>query len=160
MAQSAGSSSSTTTTTTGGPSTTSAPAFDSADVCSLDPRAILQPAIDAMSAHIAVIEPGGVILTVNDRWRRFADENGLRLPNHGVGRNYFEGWREDDGLGGPNPRALREGIHEVLAGRQEEFRALYPCHSDDTRRWFHLRVTPFMHGGVRHAVVAHANVTP
>jgi len=122
-------------------------------------RLILQPAIDAMSASIAVLEPDGMILTVNERWRRFADENGLRTPNYAMGRSYFEGWREDGEIA-PEPRALREGIESVLAGEQEEYRALYPCHSEETKRWFHLRVTPFLHNGVRRAVVSHANVTP
>jgi PAS domain S-box-containing protein len=55
---------------------------------------------------------------------------------------------------------VREGIESVLAGQQEEYRALCPCHGADARRWFHLRVTPFVHNGVRRAVVSHANVTP
>jgi PAS domain S-box-containing protein len=124
-----------------------------------DARAILQPAIDAMPAHIAVLKPGGIILTVNDRWRQFADENGLRTPNYAIGQSYFDGWK-DDAQGGPEPRAVREGIESVLAGQQNEFRALCPCHSAEAKRWFHLRVTPFIHNGVRCAVVSHANVTP
>src|SRR5688572_4479711 len=87
---------------------------DAAQGRSIDPRAILQPAIDAMSAHIAVLDPNGTILTVNERWRRFGEDNGLRMPNHAVGRNYFDGWRDDDPQGGPDPRALREGIRGVL----------------------------------------------
>jgi PAS domain S-box-containing protein len=126
----------------------------------IDPRVVLQPAIDAMSAHIAVLDPSGAIVTVNERWRRFADDNHFALPDYGIGRNYFQGWRDDDPQGGPEIPTLRDGIQNVLSGRQEEFRALYPCHSDEVRRWFHLRVTPFLHEGVRHAVVAHANVTP
>ena len=126
----------------------------------IDPRLVLQPAIDAMSAHIAVLDPAGNILTVNERWRRFADENRFPLPDYGVGQNYFVGWRDDDPQGGPEIRTLRDGIRNVLTGCQEEFRALYSCHGDNVRRWFHLRVTPFLHLGVRHAVVAHANVTP
>ncbi|MEA2736010.1 MAG: hypothetical protein QOE14_2461, partial [Humisphaera sp.] len=130
-----------------------------ADSNSIDARVILQPAIDAMSAHIAVLEPSGTILTVNERWRRFGDENGLTFPEYAVGRNYFDGWR-DDVQGGPDPQAVRAGIRSVLGGQQEEFRALYPCHSSETNRWFHMRVTPFLHDGVRRAVIAHANVTP
>jgi PAS domain S-box-containing protein len=126
----------------------------------IDPRVILQPAIDAMSAHIAVLEPNGTILTVNERWRRFADENGFAAPDYGVGRNYFDGWCDNEASGGPEPRVLREGIRAVLTGTHEEYRALYPCHGNGVKRWFHLRVTPFLHERVRHAVVAHANVTP
>ena len=146
---------------------TTAPSSDQADA-----RVILQPAIDAMPAHIAVLEPDGTILTVNERWRQFADENALRTPNYAIGRNYFEGWRPEaahqggGGFGGggggvaADPQAMRAGIESVLAGAQQEYRALYPCHSDDARRWFYLRVTPFLHNGVRRALVSHANVTP
>lgn len=130
-----------------------------AEATGMDARLILQPAIDAMAAHIAVLDAAGAILTVNDRWRRFADDNGLRTPNYAIGRSYFDGWSQD-AHGGPEPQALRDGIESVLAGRQDEYRVVYPCHSPDTRRWFHLRVTPLLHNGVRRAVVTHANVTP
>jgi len=44
--------------------------------------------IDALASNIAVLDEAGVILAVNDAWRRFADENLFGSPGYGVGLNY------------------------------------------------------------------------
>ncbi|MDP3225931.1 MAG: hypothetical protein Q8M96_22580, partial [Rubrivivax sp.] len=46
--------------------------------------------LDALPAHVALLDAKGVIVAVNAAWRRFADDNGLRDPGHGVGRNYLD----------------------------------------------------------------------
>ena len=49
----------------------------------------LQAALDALSAHIAVLDTDGRILAVNAAWRRFADANGFSGKRFGVGANYI-----------------------------------------------------------------------
>lgn len=43
--------------------------------------------IDALTAHVALLDELGGIIAVNDAWRQFADANGSRLPNYGDGLN-------------------------------------------------------------------------
>ena len=52
-----------------------------------EPVALLHPCIDALSSHIAVLDEDGVILAVNQAWRRFADENQFAGVNYGIGSN-------------------------------------------------------------------------
>ena len=46
--------------------------------------------LDALPAHIALLDPDGVILTVNESWKRFAAANVLQSPSFGVGSNYLQ----------------------------------------------------------------------
>jgi hypothetical protein len=41
--------------------------------------------IDALTAHVALLDDFGNIVAVNEGWRQFADENGSKLPDYGVG---------------------------------------------------------------------------
>ena len=43
--------------------------------------------LNALPAHIALLDTEGVIISVNEAWRRFADSNGLHAPGHEVGLN-------------------------------------------------------------------------
>ncbi|TVQ51876.1 MAG: PAS domain S-box protein, partial [Phycisphaerales bacterium] len=118
----------------------------------------LQSTLDALSAHIAIIDRTGTIIEVNRAWRNFADQNGLNLDGYGVGQNYLEAWTGD----GPcSAEALEaaNGTRRVLIGEQDEFQIEYPCHSPSEERWFMARATRFATEGAVYAVLAHENVT-
>jgi PAS domain S-box-containing protein len=116
----------------------------------------LQAALDALSAHIAILDSAGQIVTVNASWRRFADENDLAWEDYGVGRNYLAA----AGIGsGADAAEVAAGIGEVTSGRREQFWMQYPCHSPWEERWFEMRVARFDSSqGVRVAV-SHENIT-
>ncbi len=114
--------------------------------------------IDALAENIAVLDEAGVILAVNDAWRRFADDNRHAAPDYGVGRNYFEDFGRGPELDA-EARLVREGVDDVLSGRQELFEMEYPCHSPAEQRWFVMRVTRFKTPGPVRVVVLHENVT-
>src|SRR5258708_26456427 len=67
-------------------------------------RAIL----DSLPAHIALIDGSGRIVAVNEAWRRFARENGLRAEGAGVGTDYIEAWRTTTGLSAEGARLVAE----------------------------------------------------
>src|SRR5580658_1409467 len=46
--------------------------------------------LDALPAHIALLDATGVIISVNESWRRFAPEDAARYWGQGVGANYLE----------------------------------------------------------------------
>ncbi len=52
-------------------------------------RRAVQSCIDALPAHIAILDVDGDILAVNARWTRFAESNNLIAPRHGLGENYL-----------------------------------------------------------------------
>jgi nucleotidyltransferase/DNA polymerase involved in DNA repair len=43
------------------------------------PAPRLDAALDALSAHVAVLDSKGVVVAVNQAWRRFGIVNGLKL---------------------------------------------------------------------------------
>jgi signal transduction histidine kinase len=121
-------------------------------------RGLLHATLDALSAHIAVVDATGMILAVNRAWRRFAREGGYEHPDCGVGANYLAVC-EVAAASSPEARTAAAGLREVIAGRRAEFRSEYACDAPAGRRWFQLRVTrprPIVGGWV---VAAHEDIT-
>lgn len=126
--------------------------------------------IDALTAHVALLDAIGGIVAVNEAWRQFADANGSQLPNYGVGCNYLEMLRhsaecapDDITTEEKEPgfaTAVVNGIGSVLDGSRAKFQLEYPCHSPTQERWFLLTVTPFTPGADVKVVVSHENITP
>ena len=116
----------------------------------------VRSALDAMSAHIAILDEDGVILEVNRAWRQFAEENGFRDPSYGIGTNYLavcEAAAVDDA------QAVARGIRQVMGLATDEFYLEYPCHGPVERRWYVVRVSRFEWYGHVRLIVAHQNVT-
>lgn len=118
----------------------------------------LHSAIDALSSHIAVLDQHGVILAVNQAWKKFADDNQFTGHNYGVGSNYVEECEPAEGSCG-EPSQVVQGLREVLQEKRGEFHLEYPCHSPTELRWFVMHVTAFLTPGPRRVVVAHENIT-
>lgn len=133
------------------------------ETLSADSRSV----IDALTAHVALIDGEGEIVAVNLAWRRFYDGNGCCLPDYGVGCNYLKllaPLAEQSGEGGASDDsvlagAVVTGLRSVLDGSRDRFQLEYPCHAPDERRWFLLTATPFAPGHRIRAVVSHENIT-
>ncbi len=80
-------------------------------------RAIL----DSLPAHIALIDGSGRIVAVNEAWRRFARENGLRAEGAGVGADYIEVCRTATGPSAEGAHLVAEGLRELLKGTRRGF---------------------------------------
>ncbi len=113
--------------------------------------------VDALSAHIAILDEHGTILSVNEAWSRFARQNNAVMNRSGVGTNYLnilEAVRPES-----EAQAVLKGINQVMKGETDTFSLEYPCHSPDEQRWFVVRVTRFEGDGPTRIVMAHENVT-
>jgi PAS domain S-box-containing protein len=122
-------------------------------------RDFLVSTLNALSAHIAVLDAEGTIVAVNEAWRRFADENQLGWPNYGVGRNYLAVCDAALGQASEGAQRAQQGIRDVMDGRREQFWMEYPCHGPEERRWFMMRVTRFRGDDGSSVVVAHESIT-
>ena len=111
--------------------------------------------LNALVAHIAVLDREGRIIAVNEAWRRFARENEGEAETTGVGVNYLDACGVTAGDG---DREVRAGVRAVLEGRRESFEVEYACHTPDRARWFLMSVTP-LRAGRGGAVVAHREIT-
>lgn len=115
--------------------------------------------LNALSAHIAILDRAGTIVHTNRAWRDFATTNGMSAGSDSIGVNYLEICAAAEGDDAPLGHLAAEGIRQIIAGRLTEFLMDYPCHSPTEKRWFHMRVTRLLLDGSVHAVVSHENVT-
>ncbi len=115
--------------------------------------------LNALPAHIALLDAQGVILAVNEAWRRFATANILQSPDFLIGQNYLGVFESSHGDCAEEARSVADGIRGVLRGELKDFSLEYPCHSPTEQRWFKLMVTPLSELPGQGAVVMHVNVT-
>ncbi len=119
----------------------------------------LHASMDALSAHIAILDQSGAILFVNEAWRAFAAKNDIDLECVSEGANYLavcDGATNEDA---EMAKCFAERIREVLSGKLLFYEMEYPCHSPYEQRWFIVRVTSFQGDGSRYAAIAHENIT-
>lgn len=121
-------------------------------------ESLLHDALDALTAHIAVLDGDGVITLINAAWQRFAEQNGGGLDCL-PGTNYLDVCRQVlSGQDGVEAAAALHGIQQVLDRVQGAFSLVYLCDSPTEARWFEMRVLP-LRGPVSGAVVAHEDIT-
>jgi signal transduction histidine kinase/integral membrane sensor domain MASE1 len=85
--------------------------------------------------HVAILDAHGVIVEVNESWRRFADA-AVGAPYHAacIGDNFVRACIDGDAEhGGPGKRAA-DGATNVLAGDVDRFEMEYDCHHGDSLR--------------------------
>lgn len=105
----------------------------------LSERQLAGAVLDALTASICVVDHSGVIVAVNEAWRRFSNENGGKGAF--LGENYLEVCRSATGTGADAAHRFGQNVEEVLSCRSDRFETEYPCHSPEVRRWFLARVT-------------------
>ncbi|MDB5946113.1 MAG: sensor hybrid histidine kinase [Ramlibacter sp.] len=115
--------------------------------------------LSALPAHISMLDARGVIVLVNASWKQFGGDNGLALPNHGVGANYLDICDRAAAGGSLDAQQAAAGIRSVLRGEMKSFLLEYTCHSPTEQRWFMLRVAALADGPLRGAVVIHSDMT-
>jgi len=115
--------------------------------------------LDALSAHIAILDQNGVILKTNRAWQRFADKNQMQHSAGSLPVNYLSVCDLATGDNSQEARTVAKGIRSVIKGEVDEFLLDYPCHSPTEKRWFYMRVTRIPGSGPMRAVVSHENIT-
>ena len=120
-------------------------------------EALNRAVLTAMPAIIVVLDRAGNIVSVNDGWQRFAEENGSTGGNGWVGQSYLKYCNPPE-AGQTDGAQAEAGIREVLAGRCEIYTQEYPCNGAEQHRWFRMYVVPLSvaDGG---AVVMHVDIT-
>jgi PAS domain S-box-containing protein len=115
--------------------------------------------LNALPAHIALLDAQGVIISVNEAWRGFAGGDAIQAPGHEIGVNYLELCANAREEGSSEAHRVAEGIRAVLSAQVKSFSIEYPCHSPTEQRWFLLMVTPLAAARTNGAVVMHLNIT-
>ncbi|HSW83768.1 MAG TPA: EAL domain-containing protein [Usitatibacter sp.] len=115
--------------------------------------------LNALPAHIALLDRDGVIISVNQSWREFAAANAFVGPACGVGLNYLDVCEVAEAGEQLQARQAAAGIRSVLGGAAGSFSLEYPCDSAAQKRWFLMTVTPLADDRAGGAVVMHLDIT-
>ena len=122
-------------------------------------ESFLREILNSLPAHIAVLDPAGVILEVNEPWLQFADSHGPSpIEKIGIGANYFNACQSALRDGDAYAQAAVVGLEAVLAGTQAHFTLEYPCNLSGANRWFSMEVIKPFANSVG-AIVAHTDIS-
>ncbi|HEX2943682.1 MAG TPA: PAS domain S-box protein, partial [Rhodopila sp.] len=99
--------------------------------------------LDALPAHVALLNAEGRIVVVNEAWRRFGESSGAMAEIIGVGADYLAACEPAVAAGDSTVATVVDGLKKILAGQQERVTLVYPCHAPDAvERWFHFIAVP------------------
>ena len=122
-----------------------------------------QSILNSVSAEIAVLDQNGVIVAVNEPWRRFSMENSIEqdkpYPGTNIGDNYLTTCHTNSRTEMIQTHFVKHGIGAVQEGLLNSFSFEYPYQSAQLLRWFRMDVTPLgerLNDGV---VIAHTDIT-
>ncbi len=118
-----------------------------------------QAILDALSAHIAVLDASSTIIVVNKAWNDFAAANPPVNSPIAEGVNYLQVCDLAAGASSEGSQEFAAGLRAVLTGNLEHFALEYPCHAPDERRWFIAHITRFDIDDDTYLVVAHEDIT-
>lgn len=122
---------------------------------SADTAAAVPAALKDLPVNLAVLDARGVIIDVNEGWKKFARDNGLRSSNFGIGMNYLRLCRSGAGA----PAELAENLERLIAGELDLINLVYSCDSPAEARWFSLIALPLQLNGPARVAVLHINIS-
>ena len=115
--------------------------------------------LDALSAHLCVLDETGTILTVNAAWREYLARNSSGPARAAEGINYLTVCDATTGEFAEQAATFAAGIRTVLTGERESFACEYYCPAPMHPGWFSGHVTKFTGEGPVRVVIAHEDIT-
>jgi PAS domain S-box-containing protein len=115
--------------------------------------------LNALPAHIALLDGQGRIVSVNQAWQRFADANAPQHTECGVGANYLAACDSAQGDDAASAQQAAAGIRALQNGAASHFSMEYPCHSPTRQRWFLMTASPLADELPTGVVVMHLDIT-
>ncbi len=115
--------------------------------------------LNTLPASVALLDPKGVMVEVNDAWKNFADVNGFSGVNYGVGTSYFTVSTQSFGDNEQIGKDISAGVQEVLNGTLSQFEYEYSWHLTKLNRWFRIVVTPLKGREFNGVVVMHMDIS-
>jgi PAS domain S-box-containing protein len=119
----------------------------------------LEATLDALWAHIAILDEHGTIIAVNSTWRDFTVPSPLLGMKFGVGTNYLQVCDAATREGLDLAAQLSAGIRAVMSDRRKNFSVEHRASARDHEHWFIIRVTRFTIDGHTRTVIAYTDIT-
>ena len=120
---------------------------------------LIQPVLDTLSGHIAILNDCGEIIAVNAAWRKLACDDIFTRDNYGIGQSYVTACQRSRSLNLPDAAQTAVGIHELIDGKRDLYRNEYPAQTPLERRWFLLRASRFDLQGELRIIVVHQDLS-
>lgn len=115
--------------------------------------------LDSINVYVAIVDSKGIIIEVNEPWRRFGLANGMNNPIGAIeNENYLNILQNSVNQGDTFSEILLKGSIEVLERKNEEFSANYPCKINNSVHWFTMTITA-MSGEKGGALITHEEIT-
>jgi diguanylate cyclase (GGDEF)-like protein/PAS domain S-box-containing protein len=114
--------------------------------------------LNSLTAHIAVLDEHGIIVVVNEAWKKFARENDSPDPDAYLGTNYLTACEAAIKMGDESANQIDLGIRAVMNGLRSKFNAEYSCDSPTQQRWFSITVVP-EHQTNHGVIITHQDIT-
>jgi PAS domain S-box-containing protein len=114
--------------------------------------------LNTLPANIALLNEHGVIMDVNDEWKKFAKNNNCCQYDCGLGESYETISAESIGLDEKDRSAVVKGIESVLKHKTKEFVFEYAWNKAGQQRWFRMVTMPILHKKSG-AVVMHIDIS-
>jgi len=115
--------------------------------------------LNTLPASVALLDPKGVMVEVNDAWKLFADVNGFSGANYGVGTSYFTISSHSFGDNEQIGKDISAGVQAVLNDTLKQFEYEYSWHLPKMKRWFRMVVTPLKGREFNGVVVMHIDIS-
>ena len=123
------------------------------------PPAVDQAVLDALPAHVAVLDQSGTIVAVNRAWREFSRSGMADESETCEGTNYPAVCEAVQGTERTEAVTVAHSLRKTLSGELNGFEWEYRCNYCDDERWFLLRATAIPDGDRRRVVVEHEDIT-
>jgi diguanylate cyclase (GGDEF)-like protein/PAS domain S-box-containing protein len=114
--------------------------------------------IDVLVEHVAIVDPDGLIVAVNEVWREFARANGGDPALLCEGQNYLEECARAAGRGCRDAAIAAALIRDVAAGQTPNGAMEYACDAPGEQRWFRMKVARSHLPGPPRIVIGHDNI--
>lgn len=121
-------------------------------------QALLNASLDALSAHIVILDASATIVASNKAWQRFAAAQWHDDLAFGPGANFLTLYEQVGSQSAEAPE-IAAGVKALLAGRRTTLRHIYHLGPGNRGRWYQLVAARFLHEGKAFAVVATEDVT-
>jgi hypothetical protein len=126
-----------------------------------DQKKAAQATLDSISANICLVNNRGDVVSVNKQWLDFAKENGGDPNKTGIGANYFKVCQMATGSDYDAAEEIIKGMNDLLNGKIKLFESEYELVSTNDRRWYQVRIVPFLEGDLcrNGLVISHVDIT-
>jgi PAS domain-containing protein len=115
--------------------------------------------LNALPAHIALLDSEGLIISVNEAWRSFSDADPMQPGKNSIGSNYLDICDRASQEGVLEARLVAKGVRSILAREAPHFSIEYLSRPTTADRWFLLTVTPVADDCYRGAIVMYSDIT-